>query len=210
MGEVINRYKLYVFIWFCRLIGFLLREEDVFFVFSLFVCSSWHSLYTSCVLWCAVLLVLFNIVALFVYKKNWGYIWLCSAWIWGWGNMSIFQFFQFSWLECWWQCCTFSLISKIQVLYICNFAGDILYIYTLCVFPLFSYHFCYMWSNAFLVGKLMVHLGTLTALRKLDQRRGTELLSSFMLVVSKCGPCPLLEYLSCCHCLLEFRCALHL
>lgn len=49
----------------------------------------------------------------------------------------------------------------------------------------------------FLVWKLMVHSGTLMALRKLDQRRGTELTSYFMVVFSKYIPCPLFQYLSC-------------
>ena len=71
MDEDVHSYRLYVFKWFCRLIGFLLREEVVFCVLSFWLCL-WHSLYMSCVLWCAVYLLLVYKIVLFAYLKKFG------------------------------------------------------------------------------------------------------------------------------------------
>ena len=50
MDEDVHSYRLYVFKWFCRLIGFLLREEVVFCVLSFWLCLLALIVYVLCIM----------------------------------------------------------------------------------------------------------------------------------------------------------------
>ena len=69
MGEDTHRYRFYVFIWFCRLVGFLLREGVDFCVLSCWLCFLALFIYAPRTLM-GCLLALFNISALFAYQKR--------------------------------------------------------------------------------------------------------------------------------------------